>query len=147
MGVHFILPFFLTQFRETEYGSQGSFIKPVFFKENFVYSNIYISILLLIISRSRRKFLSTSTKYQLDRRSLRQARKVIPAVTFWLPLDYCRNLDELVPVKGGIISSSLFLIKGNPILPMTPKDGCAIEIGCILSLLLPLIYQKVLDKN
>jgi hypothetical protein len=27
-------------------------------------------------------------------------------------------------VKGGIISSSLSLIEGNPILPMTPRDGC-----------------------
>ena len=67
----------------------------------------------------------TWTKYQLDRRRLRQARKAIPAVTCWLPLGYCRNLGELVPVKGGIISSSLSLIEGNQILPITPRDGCA----------------------
>ena len=72
--------------------------------------------------------MSTWTKYQLDRRSLRQARKAIPAVTCWLPLGYCRNLGELVPVKGGIISSSLFLIEGNPILPITPRDGCDTQI-------------------
>ena len=28
-------------------------------------------------------------------------------------------------VKGGIISSPLLLLEGNPILLMTPKDGCA----------------------
>ena len=37
---------FFTQFRENEHGSQGSFIKPYLFKENFVYSNINISTLL-----------------------------------------------------------------------------------------------------
>ena len=68
----------------------------------------------------------TWLKYQLDRRRLRQARKAITAVTRWLPLGYCRNLGELVPVKGGIISSSLSLIKGNRILPITPRDGCGI---------------------
>ena len=67
--------------------------------------------------------MSTWTKYQLDWRSLRQARKAIPAVTCWLPLGYCRNLGELVQVKGGIISSFLSLIEGNPILPMKPRDG------------------------
>ena len=67
----------------------------------------------------------TWTKYQLDRRRLRQARKAIPAVTCWLPLGYCRNLGELVPVKGGIIGSFLSLIEGNRILPITPRDGCA----------------------
>ena len=50
----------------------------------------------------------TWTKYQLDWRSLRQARKAIPAVTCSLPLGYCQNLGELVPVQWGIISSSLF---------------------------------------
>ena len=63
-------------------------------------------------------------KYELDRRRLQQARKAIPAVTCSLPLGYCRNLGELVPVKGGIISSSLSLIEGNRILPITPRDGC-----------------------
>ena len=37
---------FFTHFRENEYGSQGSFIKPVYFLKNFVYSNIHISTLL-----------------------------------------------------------------------------------------------------
>ena len=56
--------------------------------------------------------MSTWTKYQLDRRSLRQNQKAIPALTCWLPLGFCRNLGELVPVKGGIISSSLFCSRG-----------------------------------
>ena len=38
---------FITQFRETECGSQGSFINLYFFKENVVYSNIHISTLLI----------------------------------------------------------------------------------------------------
>ena len=42
----FFFTIFLTQFRENEYGSQGSFINPVFFWENLVYSNIHISTLL-----------------------------------------------------------------------------------------------------
>ena len=53
-------------------------------------------------------FMSRWAKYQLDRRRLRQARKVIPDVTCSLPLGYCQNLGELVPVQWGIISSSLF---------------------------------------
>ena len=68
--------------------------------------------------------MSRWAKYQLDRRKLRQARKAIPAVTCSLPLGYCRNLGELVPVKGGIISSSLSLVEGNRILPITPRDCC-----------------------
>ena len=74
------------------------------------------------------KFMLTWTKYRLDRRRLRQARKAIPAVTCWLPMCYCRNLGELVPVKGGIISSDLSLIEGNRILPITPRDGCGIVV-------------------
>ena len=51
-------------------------------------------------------------------------RSGVSAVTCWLPLGYCRNLSEFVPVKGGIISSSLSLIEGNWILPITPREGC-----------------------
>ena len=46
LWVNFILPLFFKQFRENVYGSQGSFIKPVFFGENSVYSNIQFSTLL-----------------------------------------------------------------------------------------------------
>ena len=86
-------------------------------------------------------------KYQLDRRSLRQARKAIPAVTCSVPLGYCRNLGELVPVKGGIISSSLSLVEGNRILPITPRDGCARVWMIISSVIWQTVFFTVPDKD
>ena len=68
--------------------------------------------------------MSTLTKYKLDRRRLRQARKAIPDVTWRLPLGYCQNPGELVLSEGRNYKLLFFLLEANPILPMTPRDGC-----------------------
>ena len=69
--------------------------------------------------------MSTWAKYQLDRKRLRQARKGIPDVTWRLPLGYCQNPGELVLSEGRNYKLFFVLLEANPILPMTPRDGCA----------------------
>ena len=70
--------------------------------------------------------MSTGAKYQLDRRRLRQARKAIPDVTWRLPLGYCQNPGELVLSEGRNYKLFFVLLEANPILPMTPRDGCGL---------------------
>ena len=71
----------------------------------------------------------TWAKYQLDRRRLRQARKAIPDVTWRLPLGYCQNPGELVLSEGRHYYKLFFvLLEANPILPMAPRDGCAMHM-------------------
>ena len=64
-------------------------------------------------------------KYQLDRRRLRQALKAIPDITWRLPLGYCQNPGELVLSEGRNYKLFFVLLEANPILLMTPRDGCA----------------------
>ena len=73
--------------------------------------------------------MSTWAKYQLDRRRLRQARKAIPDVTWRLPLGYCQFPGELVLSEGR--NYKLFFVLPNPILPMTPRDGCDLAPAAI----------------
>ena len=68
----------------------------------------------------------TGAKYQLDQRRLRQAWKAIPDVTWRLPLGYCQNPGELVLSEGRHYKLFFFLLEANPILPMTPRDGCGL---------------------
>ena len=68
--------------------------------------------------------MSTWTKYQLDQRRLRQSRKAIPDVTCWLPLGCCWNPGELVLSEEVNYKLLFVLLEGNPILRMTPRDGC-----------------------
>ena len=46
---------FLTQFRETEYGSQGPFLKPVFFRKTLFTLIFTFQPYYLIIPRSKRQ--------------------------------------------------------------------------------------------
>ena len=70
----------------------------------------------------------TRAKYQLDRRRLRQVRKAIPDVTWRLPLAFCRNPGELVLSEGRNYKLFLVLLEANPILTMTPRDGCDMSV-------------------
>ena len=121
------LNFFLTQFWENWFGSQETFIKPVFFWENCFYSNIYISTLLfyyihiMVIHLCQTPPNMSSFGAVCDRLGK----------TFLLLL--VDNLGATVglrvnssPVKVKLIIFPLFQPERNTILPMTAKEVCAL---------------------
>ena len=89
-------------------------------------SNTNISTILFNYTQiQKEKFMTQWAKYQLDRRRLRQALKAIPDITWRLPLGYCQNPGELVLSEGRNYKLFFVLFEANPILLMTPRDGCA----------------------
>ena len=120
-----VFNFFFTHFRENLFGSQETFIKPVFFWENCFYSYIYITTLLFYYIHMMIVHLPQTT----------QNMSSIGALCDRLGNTFLRfllcNLGATVgfrvnssPVKVKPTIFPLFLPEGRAILPMTAKEAC-----------------------
>ena len=111
---------FFRQFKENYFGSQDTFIRPVFFFENRFYSFNYISTMLLSYTQMKMTHLSqpqpnlSSIKEGCD--SLGKTFLTSLVGNQWASGGLWVNSS---PVKGGLISFPLFLLEENEILPIT----------------------------
>ena len=116
--------FSLSQFRENSFGSQQTFIKPVFFHDYCVYSYIYISTLSYNCTKiAHLSTLGPNISWIGEVFDILKTTSLTSLVdNHWLTAGLQMNSSFL---KAGMGSKPLFLLKGITILPSTPSAGCA----------------------
>ena len=118
MLVNFFFNISRTQFRENLFGSQETFIKPAFFWETYFYSYIYISTMKIAhLPQTPPNMSSIGEVWASLGKTFLMSFVVNHRATGGLRMNSSS-------VKGGLINFPFFLLKGNAILPMTPKVGC-----------------------
>ena len=116
---------FFTQVRENKFGSQETFIKPVFFGENCFYSYIYISTLLFyyIHMMMINLYQTPPNISSIGAVCESQGKKFLSLLVNNLGATGGLRLNSS-PLKVQLIIFPLFLPEGNAILLITPKAVC-----------------------
>ena len=116
---------FCTQFRETECGSQGSFIKPVFFFRKTLFTLIFkFQPYYLIIPRSKRQIYVDLDKISTGSEKVATGSESDPCHHLLTTTGLLSESGWTRPSEGRNYKLFFVLLEGNPILPMTPRDGC-----------------------